>query len=412
MSHQPNPPIRVLVVLGTRPEAVKLIPVVREIEREGSLEGVLVLTGQHRQLVEQMLAPLGIVAAHELKIARAKDSLTDLLVEATAKIDALYDRLSPDMVVVQGDTTSAFAAAVAAFYRRIPVAHVEAGLRSFDRFHPYPEEANRRMISAVADLHLAPTRTAARNLLLEGIDRKQIVVTGNTAVDSLLIALQSEVPTGDGSAALDITGPLVLITLHRRESWASSYASDQPIVQMLQGLACVAQQHPKTTFVYPVHPNPQVRGPAERYLGGLPNVRLLDPLPYLPFVRLMANATCVVTDSGGIQEEAPSLGVPVLVLRRTTERPEACQPGMNSIVGMDAHAIRAELHATLTRSVPRAHAIPCPNPYGDGCAAKRIVASIVHYFRLGTAPEEFVAGDVDSRRPSHQPPPPSVSAAH
>ncbi|MGD9632025.1 MAG: non-hydrolyzing UDP-N-acetylglucosamine 2-epimerase [Pirellulales bacterium] len=394
MSNQTPTRIRVVSVLGTRPEAVKLIPIIREIERECLIDSRLVLTGQHGQLVEQILEPLGIKTADRLDVVRANDSLAELLANTILSVDKLYERLAPDMVIVQGDTTSAFAAAVTAFYRRIPIAHVEAGLRSYDRFHPYPEEANRRMISGIADLHLAPTMSAADNLVREGIPRSSIVVTGNTAVDSLLIALRHCESTGDVSfSEKGLTKPLVLITLHRRESWGATRAKETPLHEMLGSLAAVARRRPDVRFVYPVHPNPQVRRPAEALLGGLPNVRLLAPLPYVPFVRLMASCTCIVTDSGGIQEEAPSLGVPVLVLRETTERPEAVQEGMNRVVGMSGTAIQEELDALLDKSHCQPQQVPCQNPYGDGRAAARVVKAVLHFHGLGDAPEEFVNGE-------------------
>jgi UDP-N-acetylglucosamine 2-epimerase (non-hydrolysing) len=393
----------VLVILGTRPEAIKLFPVIRALAAEPLLEVEVATTGQHREMVDQILGPFGIAPDHDLDIMRPDQSLNDIVCRVIPLLEGLYTEVRPSIVLVQGDTTSAFCAGLAAFHRRILVGHVEAGLRSFNRFHPYPEEANRRMISTVTDLHLAATPWSAENLVREGVPREAIAVTGNTVVDSLLETLSRpdlleahrvrEVPVRDGE-------PLVLITLHRRENWlagtaggAGAAGTASPLEDVLQAIAAAAREFPLARFVYPVHRNPNVQGPARRLLGGLPNVHLLDPLPYIPFVGLLARARVILTDSGGIQEEAPTLGVPVLVARETTERPEGVGCGSNMLVGTRPEIVLGELRRHLETSKERPGAPPCPNPFGDGQASARIRQAVLHAFGLGERPGEFRAAD-------------------
>ena len=385
----------VLVVLGTRPEAIKLFPVIQALAAEPRVRVALAVTGQHREMVDQILGPFGIAPDHDLDIMRPDQSLNEIVCRVIPRIGDLYARLGPALVVVQGDTTSAFAAGLAAFHERIGVAHVEAGLRSFNRFHPWPEEVNRRMLSTVADLHLAATRQSAANLIREGVPRESIVVTGNTVIDSLLATLGrpdllearrvAEVPVREGE-------PLVLITLHRRENWIapSGAPGPSPLEQVLLGIARAARLFPKARFVYPVHRNPRVQDPVRRHLAGLPNVHLLDPLPYIPFVELLARARVALTDSGGIQEEAPSLGVPVLVARETTERPEGVESGSNMLVGTEPDRILAELRRHLEAPPVRAGgAPPFPSPFGDGRASGRVRDAVLHRLGLGARPGEF-----------------------
>ncbi|MBI4604759.1 MAG: UDP-N-acetylglucosamine 2-epimerase (non-hydrolyzing) [Planctomycetes bacterium] len=403
------PPVKALVVLGTRPEAVKLFPVVRALEADGRFEVDLAVTGQHREMVSQILEPFGIRPRFDLDVLRPGQSLNDLSSRVLPRLDALYSEAQPGVVVVQGDTTSAFCAALAAFHRRIPTAHVEAGLRSRDRFHPYPEESNRRMIGAVADLHLAPTAGAAENLLGEGVPRSEIVVTGNTAIDSLLhVVSAGERPEALREAGVELRGDgrVVLVTVHRRESWEGKDGAS-PLEEILAAVRGAAEEHPLVDFVYPVHRNPKVRDPARRVLGGRGNVHVLEPLPYIPFVSLMARAAAILTDSGGIQEEAPSLGVPVLVLRETTERPEGLECGSNRLVGTRAGPIRDALRRTLEAPPPRAGTIPLPSPFGDGKASERVRAAILHFLGLGGRPDEFLAPPLMGRggRPVERPGP-------
>jgi UDP-N-acetylglucosamine 2-epimerase (non-hydrolysing) len=343
-------------------------------------------------MLHEILDPFGIVPDVDLDIMQPGQSLNDIVCRAMPRLDAFYGRERPDWVLVQGDTTSAFCAALAAFDKRISVAHVEAGLRSFDRQHPYPEESNRRMLTAVADLHFAPTAWAAQNLLSEGVLRDQILVTGNTVIDALLLTLSEDlrrrrdaVPANDGRRT-------VLITMHRREAWETELEENKRSVLdgILGAIRNAADRHPDVDFVYPVHLNPKVQEAAGRAFAGAKNARLIEPLPYVRFVKTMARASVIVTDSGGVQEEAPSLGIPVLVLRRTTERPEALESGANRLVGTDPDRIEHSLCALLDQPVNgRAGTIPRPSPFGDGRACERIVQALLALAGEAQAPEPF-----------------------
>jgi UDP-N-acetylglucosamine 2-epimerase (non-hydrolysing) len=383
----------VLVVLGTRPEAIKMLPVVRALTGQPSLAVRVVATGQHREMVDQILGPFGIVPDHDLNIMKPDQTMNDIVCRTLPSLEKLYGDLAPKMVLVQGDTTSAFAAALAAFHRRIVVGHVEAGLRTYDRFQPYPEESNRRMISSVADLHLAATSTSAENLRREGIKAEEILITGNTVIDSLLETLaRPDLLEAHRLRDLPLapSDPLVLITLHRRENFQAPGASaGSALEDVLLGIRDAAESVPNARFVYPVHRNPRVQEPARRILGGRSNVHLLDPVSYIPFVDLMSRATVILTDSGGIQEEAPSLGVPVLVARETTERPEAVATGANRMVGTDRAAIAAELRRHLEHPVRRPGSRPFPSPYGDGRAGARIREAVLYRLGRGERPRDF-----------------------
>jgi UDP-N-acetylglucosamine 2-epimerase (non-hydrolysing) len=343
-------------------------------------------------MVEQILGPFGVKPDHDLDIMRPNQSLNDIVCGVIPRLDRLYLDLSPCMVLVQGDTTSAFAAGLAASHRRIPVAHVEAGLRSYDRNHPFPEENNRRLLSAISDLHLAATPSAAANLLREGLAREDILVTGNTVIDSLLETLSRPELLEKfrfRGLALGPGNPLVLMTLHRRENWTRPAGGPSPLEEVLSAVLAAAEEFPEARFVYPVHPNPNVQEPARRILGNRANVHLLEPLSYLPFVDLLARSTVVLTDSGGVQEECPSLGVPVLVTRKTTERPEAVDAGYNFLVGTDREEVLSALRRHLQRPSRRPGTPPLPNPYGDGRASDRIRRAVLHRLGLEERPGEF-----------------------
>ncbi|HLY07838.1 MAG TPA: UDP-N-acetylglucosamine 2-epimerase (non-hydrolyzing) [Planctomycetota bacterium] len=392
----------VLVVLGTRPEAIKFLPVIRAFSAEPRLRLGVVTTGQHREMVEQILGPFGVKPDYDLDIMRPDQSLNDIVCGVIPRLERLYLDLAPRLVLVQGDTTSAFAAGLAAFHRRILVGHVEAGLRSYNRHHPYPEESNRRMLSAVTDLHLAATASAADNLGREGISREEIVVTGNTVIDSLLETL-SRPDLLEKFRLRDLAPapgePLVLMTLHRRENWLRpAGGGPSPLEEVLSAVGAAAQEFPRARFVYPVHPNPNVQEPARRLLGSLPNVRLLAPLPHLPFVDLLSRSTVVLTDSGGIQEECPSLGVPVLVTRKTTERPEAVDAGFNELVGTDRDEVLAALRRRLLHPLRRPGTPPLANPYGDGRASDRIRRAVLHRLGLEERPGDFQSLELSPAR--------------
>jgi UDP-N-acetylglucosamine 2-epimerase (non-hydrolysing) len=367
--------MRLLIVLGTRPEAIKLAPVVLAARARGDVAVTVCNTGQHADLCHAALAAFAIVPDLDLRIMKPRQGLTEISVAVLAALEPLLAPPGPDWLVVQGDTTTAFAAALAGFYARVPVAHVEAGLRTGNRDAPWPEEMNRRLIAPLASLHFAPLAANAANLRREGIPDEDIHVTGNTGIDAvkgLVRRLDQDAGLRDGAdAALAAAGigpaPLVLITAHRRENIGAGFRA------VCRAIAELARRFPDRAFVYPVHPNPAVRDTVEEMLGAgaAPNVRLIEPLDYVPFARLMARAELILTDSGGIQEEAPSIGKRVIVLRETTERPEALATGFVRLAGTDAERIVAQASDALTgRWQPPAQPT---DVFGDGHAADRIV---------------------------------------
>jgi UDP-N-acetylglucosamine 2-epimerase (non-hydrolysing) len=362
---------KIAVIFGTRPEAIKLCPVVLALRESPDLRPHVCVTAQHRQMLDQVLEAFGVVPDVDLDLMQPNQTLASLAARALSALDDYLAEHRPDLVLIQGDTTTVFTAALAAFYHRIPVGHVEAGLRTGNKFSPYPEEINRILTTRLTDYHFAPTMWARANLLSEGVADEQIEVTGNTVVDALLIALAKvrRTPPKLSELSWDPTSgaPMVLITGHRRESFGPGMES------MCRAIGELARRFPTTAFVYPVHLNPNVHEPVFHLLSGLQNVHLIEPLAYLPFVALMERSTLVLTDSGGIQEEAPSLGKPVLVMRDTTERPEAVEAGTARLVGTSFENIVANVSQLLTE--PRAYAAMSriANPYGDGQAAARIV---------------------------------------
>ena len=365
---------KIAVILGTRPEAVKLAPVILAFRQSPGTECQVCVTGQHREMLDQALSVFDIVPDVDLDLMRPGQELADLTSRAVSALDAYLGDAMPDLVVVQGDTTTAFCGALSAFYRRIPVAHVEAGLRTGNRESPWPEEVNRLLIARVTDLHFAPTEWGRDNLLKEGIPPEGVSVTGNTVIDALFLALGK-----NRGCTLSIDGlprevrdpessrQVVLVTGHRRENFGDGLES------ICRAVAALAARFPEVAFVYPVHLNPRVREPVERCLRGIPNVYLTQPLPYLPFIMLMERSHIVLTDSGGLQEEAPSLGKPVLLMRDTTERPEAVEAGTVELVGTDYDAIVAAVTRLLTDETAYSRMARAHNPYGDGRAAYRIV---------------------------------------
>jgi UDP-N-acetylglucosamine 2-epimerase (non-hydrolysing) len=365
--------MKVLCVVGTRPEAIKMAPVIRELRRHAARATVRVCaTGQHREMLDQVLVLFDVVPDVDLEIMRPDQSLADVTAAAMLGLDRLIAVERPDWVVVQGDTTTAMVAALAAFYQRARVAHVEAGLRSGDRDHPFPEEVNRRLADTLSDLHFAPTETARDNLLREGLDSATVIVTGNTVIDALHWVAALPAPD-DLPAILPSNGArLLLVTAHRRESFG---AGIEEICLALRDIAhrCGDAVH----LVYPVHMNPKVREPVERILGDVANVALLPPLDYLRLVHLMKRSHLILTDSGGIQEEAPSLGVPVLVLREVTERPEAVRAGTARVVGTSRERVVSETMRLLGDQSEYERMARRSNPYGDGHAAERIVAALL-----------------------------------
>ena len=376
---------RVMVIFGTRPEAIKVAPVLVELDRSPLLEPVTVVTGQHREMLQQVLELFRIEPRHDLGLCRPRQTLTSVTTGALSGLEPLLEAEAPDAVLVQGDTTTTFVGALAAFYRQIPVVHLEAGLRTGNPYSPFPEEANRCLTTRLASLHLAPTLGNKANLVAENVDPETVVVTGNTVVDALLQAV--ELPGGyDEPALADLDADprrVVLVTAHRRESWGEGHAA------VARAVAEVARSEPDVLVVFPVHRNPVVRETVLPVLAGIDNVRVVEPLPYRGLVRLMRRSHLILTDSGGIQEEGPSLGKPVLVTRETTERPEAVVAGTVRLVGTDESRIVDEVRTLLRDEVAYRAMANAVNPYGDGRAAERTVAAIAHLLGLGPRPDEF-----------------------
>lgn len=366
---------KILSIFGTRPEAIKMAPVVKELAKYSTLfDSRVCVTAQHRQMLDQVLELFAIQPEFDLDIMKPGQSLTDVTCNVLQGLAPVLEEFRPDVVLVHGDTTTTMAASLAAYYQKIPVGHVEAGLRTGNIYSPWPEEMNRRLAGAISRFHFAPTQRSAENLLREGVATEAILVTGNTVIDALLGVVE-RVRTDAGLqrqmagrfAFLDHGKRLILVTGHRRENFGEGFE------QICQALKSLAEAHGDVEILYPVHLNPNVQEPVKRILGGTPSVHLVDPQDYLPFVYLMDRATLLITDSGGVQEEAPSLGKPVLVMRDTTERPEAVTAGTVKLVGTDAAKIVAEATRLLTdrgafETMSRAH-----NPYGDGLASARIV---------------------------------------
>lgn len=361
--------MRLLVVVGTRPEAIKMAPVVAEARRRGCDVDVCA-TAQHRGMLDQVLELFDIKPDQDLDLMRPNQTLASLTARALTAVDQVIDEVRPDWLVVQGDTTTAMVAALAAFYRKVPVAHVEAGLRTGDLEHPFPEELNRIIADRVSGAHFVPTTTSAENLRREGIAGDTVYVTGNTVVDALRAITTRGTPTAPATAGVEVGSDerLVLVTAHRRESFGDGMRS------IARAIARVAEAHPDTRIVYPVHPNPNVREVMEQLLAHVPRVHLVDPLDYDGFVSLMSRAYLILSDSGGVQEEAPSLGVPALVLRTTTERPEAVAAGAVRLVGVDEDVIVEEAARVLSDPDEHARMAQAVNPYGDGRASERIVS--------------------------------------
>lgn len=365
-------------IFGTRPEAIKLCPVVLELRRRKKVGVHVCVTGQHRAMLDQVLEVFGVRPDTDLDLMAPNQGLAELTSRLLVGVDRHLAEVRPAAVVVQGDTTTAFAASLAAFYRRIPVAHVEAGLRTGNPLSPFPEETNRVLIGRMASLHFAATRRAADNLRAEGVPEDRVFVTGNTVVDALLAtvgkvrAVPPAIP-GLDEATLARAGKLVVVTGHRRESFGPGFEA------ICRAIRRIAEAFPSVLVVYPVHLNPNVREPVFRLLSNLPNVRLIEPLDYLSFVRLMDAAWLLLTDSGGIQEEAPSLGKPVLVMRDTTERPEAVEAGVARLVGASEEAIYTAAAELISNDAVRAGMTGRPNPFGDGHASERIADALIDF---------------------------------
>jgi len=371
----PKRQLRVLSIFGTRPEAVKMAPVVDRLVATPGVESSVCVTAQHRQMLDQVLDLFDIQPDYDLDIMRPDQALSDLTAALFTDLDPVLQDTQPDWVLVQGDTTTVMATALLAYYHRIRVGHVEAGLRTGDKWQPFPEEVNRRVASAIADLHFAPTPQARENLLREGVPSERVIVTGNPVIDALqtIAARPYEFESGP-LVGIPWNRRVILVTAHRRENFG------QPLTNIFSAIRSIAENYAEQVhFVYPVHLNPNVHRPAHRALGGIPNITLLEPLDYLPMVHLMKRAYLVLTDSGGIQEEAPAFGVPVLVMRRLTERPEAVEAGTARLVGTDPEKIVTEASRLLDDEGAHAAMARAINPFGDGHASERIVQALLEW---------------------------------
>ncbi len=378
--------LRIMTVFGTRPEAIKMAPVVRELQaRHDELAVRVVVTAQHREMLDQVLDLFQICPDHDLDIMEPNQTLTGVTSRVLAGLAEILVQERPDMVLVHGDTTTTFAAALAAFYHQIPVGHVEAGLRTGQKYAPFPEELNRRLAGVLADLHFAPTAIARSNLVREGIRPEKVLVTGNTVIDALLDVVNRPYTFTDPLlAGLGQRRRLLLVTAHRRENLGD------PMYNIFRALRDIAGRFPDVEVAFPVHKNPKVRSIAAEVLGGAERIHLIEPLDYAPFAHLMARAHLVLTDSGGMQEEAPSLGKPVLVLRQTTERPEAVTAGTVVLVGTDYHHILRETTRLLTDPAAYRQMASAVNPYGDGLAAGRTVDGLLWFLgRRERPPGQF-----------------------
>lgn len=379
--------IKVMTVFGTRPEAIKMAPLVKALEATEWCETQVAVTGQHREMLDQVLEVFAIKPAYDLAIMKAGQTIEEITTRILSKFGGVLEEAQPDLVLVHGDTTTAFAAGLSAFYRQIPVGHVEAGLRTWDLAQPFPEEANRQLIDVFAQLYFAPTQQSRDNLLKEGKKAAGIFVTGNTAIDAMgyTVAARPQLTAAAWAPGRKVAGaPKILVTMHRRENLG------EPMAQVFRALRQVLAEQPEARVVFPMHKNPAVRKLAQDILGDLDQVELIEPLDVVAFQNLMAECQLVLTDSGGLQEEAPGLGVPVLVLRETTERPEGVQAGTVRLVGTEETAVYQGVTAMLTDEAAYHKMAHAANPYGDGTASQRIVAAIAYHFGLvSTRPADF-----------------------
>lgn len=378
--------IRILSVFGTRPEAIKMAPLVQELRKRDVFKCEIAVTAQHRQMLDQVLKLFDVKADYDLNIMTEKQTLFSITTKALLGLKDVLNKSNPDMVLVHGDTTTTFAGALAAFYEGINVGHVEAGLRTHNKWLPFPEEMNRRLTGSLADIHFAPTKNAKDNLLKEGVKSENIFITGNTVIDALKTTVKR-----DFSFSVDLLNKIdydsqkvILVTAHRRENLG------EPLKNICNALKKLAEDFPSMSVIYPIHLNPHVRSTAFDILGDQKNVKLVEPLDTDDMHNLMARCHMVVTDSGGLQEEAPSLGKPVIVLRNETERPEAVDAGTVKVVGTDCEQIYEEVKKLWTDKDAYDRMANSVNPYGDGCAAKRIVDYLLYYFNIHkTKPKEF-----------------------
>ena len=378
--------LRIMSVFGTRPEAIKMAPLVKELASRQGIDSICCVTAQHREMLDSVLEVLDLKPDWDLDIMTPRQTLSTITSKCLTGMDEAIDTLKPDMILVHGDTSTTFAGALSAFYHKVPVGHVEAGLRTYDKYSPYPEEMNRKLVTAIADLYVCPTENNRENLRREGVE-KGVFVTGNTVIDALKTTVRK-----DYRFTTEILNQLpydskkiLLVTCHRRENYG------QPMEDIMSALAEIARTHDDVELVYPVHLSPVVQECARRHLEGIPNVHLIAPLAADEMHNLMARCYLVLTDSGGLQEEAPALGKPVLVLRRETERPEAVAAGTVKLAGVDRQTIINLAHTLITDSEAYAAMAHAVNPYGDGEACRRIADAILWHFGRGEKPDDFQA---------------------
>lgn len=379
--------LKIMVVFGTRPEAIKMAPLVLELQKQReTIETITVVTAQHRQMLDQVLETFNIVPDYDLDIMGKSQTLLDITSKILNQLDPVIKKEKPDMVLVHGDTTTTFAASLVAFYNQVRIGHVEAGLRTFDKYSPYPEEMNRQMTDDLADLYFAPTGESKANFLKENHPESSIVVTGNTAIDALKLTVQENYHH-EVLDQLDPAKKIILVTMHRRENQGA------PMRAVFGALREMVDQEPDIEVVYPVHLSPAVQEAANDLLGDHDRIHLIAPLDVLDFHNLASRSYFIMSDSGGVQEEAPSLGKPVLVLRDTTERPEGVKAGTLKLVGTDPAVVKSTMTELLTNEHLYLEMANARNPYGDGRASERIVQAIKHYFGQGDAAEEFHEGE-------------------
>lgn len=374
--------IKILSIFGTRPEAIKMAPLVKELEKNKYIESKVCVTAQHREMLDQVLKTFEIKANYDLDIMKSSQSLTSVTTKVLGGIEAVFEADEFDMVLVHGDTTTTFAASLAAFYRQIKVGHVEAGLRTHNKYSPYPEEMNRQMTGILADLHFSPTDLAKKNLLEENKDESSIYVTGNTVIDALTTTVEEDY-SHEVLDKIDKDKRIILVTAHRRENLG------KPLKNICNAIVRLVEDFDDIEVIYPVHLNPKVRSVTDEILSDKERIHLIEPLDVLDFHNFMNKAHLILTDSGGLQEEAPSLGKPVLVLRDTTERPEGVNAGTLKLVGTDEELIYEEAKELLTNEASYLKMAQTANPYGDGKASQRIVEAILHYFGEAPEPKEY-----------------------
>jgi len=365
---------KIMTIFGTRPEAIKMAPLVKALEKDAELEPVVVVTAQHREMLDSVLNTFDITPCHDLNIMKSGQTLSDITSKSMVLLEEVIKKESPDMVLVHGDTVTTFSGSLAAFYNQLPIGHVEAGLRSYDKYSPFPEEMNRQMVGVMADLHFAPTFNAAKNLLDEGKSSNNVVITGNTAIDAMNYTINENYT----SQIIDKhrNKKFILLTAHRRENIG------QPMINVFKAVRKLIDQYEDLALVYPVHMNPRVRELAEAYLGHHDRIELIEPLDVIDFHNFAKHAYLIMTDSGGIQEEAPSLHKPVLVLRDSTERPEGVEAGTLRVIGTNEDSVYEETKRLLDDKQLYKHMSEANNPYGDGNASNRIVNHIKYYFGL------------------------------